>query len=197
MEIKLPEIISIGIYNTNIAVKNKTVTNNRRTSMFEIEIPIENGGISYMDSEQMRLRPNMVICAKPGQVRHTKLPFKCYYIHFILTESELCTKLNELPNYLKTDKYEKYLDLFQKMYKYYNTAISTDEIILQSLVLELLYSLIKDSKKQQLKNQTYQPKNYTIWDMRRWNKPHGQKPQHHLKPLSWNILIPNGQPKQN
>jgi len=153
MEIKLPEIIAIGIYNSNIAVKNKTVTNNRRTSMFEIEIPIENGGISYIDSDKIRLKPNMVICAKPGQIRHTKLPFKCYYIHFILNEGDLYSKLIALPNFLNTTKYKKYHEIFQKMYNYYNTSIDTDEIILQSLILELVHILINDSKKQVLKEQ--------------------------------------------
>ena len=153
MEIKLPEIIAIGIYNSNNVVKNKTVTSNRRTSMFEIEIPVENGGISYIDSDKMELRPDMVICAKPGQIRHTKLPFKCYYIHFILTEGDLYSKLINLPNYLNTRKYQEYFEIFQKMYNYYNTAINTDEIILQSLILELVYTLINDSKKQALNKQ--------------------------------------------
>ena len=153
MEIKLPEIIAIGIYNSNIAVKNKTVTNNRRTSMFEIEIPIENGGTSYIDSDKIKLRPNMVICAKPGQIRHTKLPYKCYYIHFILNEEDLYSKLITLPNFLNTSKYQKYYEIFQKMYNYYSTSIDIDEIILHSLFLELVHTLINDSIKQALKEQ--------------------------------------------
>ena len=153
MEIKLPEIIAIGVYNSNIAVKNKDVTSNRRTTMFEIEIPIENGGISYIDSDKMRLKPDMVICAKPGQIRHTKLPFKCYYIHFILREGDLYSKLIAIPNFISTAKYQKYYEIFQKMYKYYNTSIDIDEIILQSLTLELLHTLINDYKKQALKEQ--------------------------------------------
>lgn len=153
MKIKLPEIINISIYDSNIAIKNKIVTEKRRTSMFEIEIPIEKGGISYMDSEKFNLTPDMIICAKPGQLRHTRLPFKCYYIHFNLTDCDLYTKLIELPAFLKTDKYQKYYEMFQKLYKFYNTSIDTDEIIVQSLVLELLYNLISDSKKQKLKQQ--------------------------------------------
>ena len=80
MELKLPEIVAIGIYNSTLAVKNRVVTKNRKTTMFEIEIPIENGGVSYINSDSMPIEPNMVICAKPGQTRHTKLPFTCYYL---------------------------------------------------------------------------------------------------------------------
>ena len=78
-EMALPQIVTIGIYNSNVAVRNKTITKNRETTMFEIEMPMEKGGISYVDSEQFPIDENMIICSKPGQIRHTKLPFKCYY----------------------------------------------------------------------------------------------------------------------
>ena len=154
MEVKLPEIVSVGLYNAAIATNGKTVSNSRRTSLFEIEIPIEKGGISYMDSDKMKLKPDMVICAKPGQTRYTKLPFKCYYVHFILSEGELFEKLSELPNFLKVSNYQKYHDIFQKLYKYSKTFVSTDDVIIQSLVLELFHNLINDSKKNEIKKKT-------------------------------------------
>ena len=75
MELKLPDIVAIGIYNSTFAVKNKVITKNRKTTMFEIEIPIEKGGVSYINSDNMAIEPDMIICAKPGQMRCTKLPF--------------------------------------------------------------------------------------------------------------------------
>lgn len=146
MNIILPEIISIGIYNSEIAVKNKTITNNRKTTMFEIEIPIENGGISYINSETNPIHTNMIICAKPGQIRHTKLPFKCYYIHMIVNKGELYDFLMNIPNFIKTDKYEKYFEIFVKICEHYDTALEIDEIILHSRILEIIYLLSKDSR---------------------------------------------------
>jgi hypothetical protein len=46
----LPKIVAIGIYNSDLAVKNIKVTKNRKTTMFEIELPIENGGVSYVEA---------------------------------------------------------------------------------------------------------------------------------------------------
>ncbi len=152
MDIKLPKIVAIGIYNSAFAVKNKTVTKNRKTTMFEIEIPIENGGVSYINSDSMPIKPNMVICAKPGQIRHTKLPFKCYYIHMIIPNGELYNILMNTPNYIKTNKYEKYYEIFKKLCDYYQNSIDFDEIIMQSLTLELIYTLINDCKKLTLNN---------------------------------------------
>lgn len=166
MEIMLPEIVSTGIYNSQVAVKNKAVTKNRKTTMFEIELPIEEGGISYINSEKMPIEPNMVICAKPGQMRHTKLPFKCYYIHIILSGGTLYDTLIDTPNFVKTNKFPKYLELYEKLWKYFDSGLENDKIILHSLILELIYTLSKDSQKllirENIKNSNYKVIETTI-----------------------------------
>ena len=146
MKFELPEILSIGIYDSNIALRSGTITKNRRISKFEIELPIENGGTSYINGEEMQIEENMVICAKPTQIRHTKLPYKCYFLYLILEEGYLYDSLFKLPSFIKTDKYENYKKIFERLYSHYTYGIETDEIILQSLVLELIHNLVKDSK---------------------------------------------------
>ena len=143
--ITLPEIVSIGIYNSQIVLKDKIITQNRKTKMFEIEIPIEKGGVCYIDSEQMIIEPNMVICAKPNQIRHTKLPFKCYYIHMILEEGKLYDILMNTPTFILTGNFSHYQDIFTKLCAHFSK--NGDEIILHSLILELIYTLNNDAKK--------------------------------------------------
>lgn len=157
----LPKIVSIGIYNSQVAVKNRTVTRKRKTTMFEIEIPIEDGGASHINDEEAPIRPNMIICAKPGQVRYTRVPFKCYYIHMSINEGDLYDNLMDMPNYIQTDKHKKYLELFKKMLRYYDTALETDEIILHSLILRLIYDLINDSQKLQFREKV-KSNNYSV-----------------------------------
>lgn len=147
-EIILPQIMAIGIYNSDVAVKNRSITKDRTTTMFEIELPIEESGVSYIDSEKMLINRSMIICVKPGQVRHTKLPFKCYYIHMIVHSGALYDTLMSLPNFLLTKKTDVYLDIFCKLCKYHDTYFENDTLILQSLILELVYTLSRDSKKQ-------------------------------------------------
>lgn len=156
MDIALPKIIQFGIFNSKTVFKNMTVTKPRKTHLFEIELPIEDGGISYIDSEQCRLKPGIIICAKPGQIRHTKLHFKCYYIHFSLPEGELYDQLMSLPNFLKTEKYQKYYEIFRKLCDFQGD--DTDEIMQLSLLFKLIYDLINDSKSQ-TENQT-NPRQY-------------------------------------
>ena len=101
MELGAAEVISAGIYNLELATKGRAVTKNRKTVMFEIELPIEDGGVSTINSEDMPVRKDTVICAKPGQMRHTRLPFACYYIHLIVNEGSLCETLMDIPNFIK------------------------------------------------------------------------------------------------
>ena len=47
--------------------------------MYEIELVLENGGYSYIGSGKYQIKKGCVICAKPGQIRHTDLPLEKFY----------------------------------------------------------------------------------------------------------------------
>ena len=147
MDIVLPEIVSAGIYNAQLSVKGRSITKNRKTVMFEIELPLENGGVSTINSEDMPIRSDTVICAKPGQMRHTRLPFACYYVHLIINEGSLCETLMDMPNFIKIDNPERYRTLFERLCRHYGSGVSSEEMILQSIILEIIYKLSGDSKK--------------------------------------------------
>ena len=140
-EIILPQIVSVGVYNAQIAIKNRMVSKNRKTTMFEIELPIGSGGTSYIDSETHAISENVIICAKPGQTRHTRLPFECYYIHMIVGEGALWDILSALPNYIDFSDTDHIKEIFISLCEYWNTGIKSDDILLQSLILKLVYIL--------------------------------------------------------
>lgn len=144
----MPEIVSLGVYNSNSASKGTGVSKIRKTYMFEIELPIDEGGISYIDSASMPIFPDVMIVAKPGQSRHTKFPFKSYYIHIILHEGVLYDSLMNIPDFLKIGNPDAYKSIYTRMFKHVNdfrTPSKNSEIILQSLVLELIYNLCEDA----------------------------------------------------
>ena len=141
----LPEIISIGIYDSAIAARNLSISKKRKTSMFEIELPIEQGGISYIESSSWQITPQMVICAKPGETRHTKFPFKCYYLHMMVKSGKLYDLLMNTPDIFEITNRRAYEEIFKKLVKHYNALSECEDVILQSLVLELLYTIFKDS----------------------------------------------------
>ena len=142
-DIILPDIVSAGIYNTQLVYKNRAVTPNRKTVMFEIEIPIEDGGISYINDSSHPISKNTVICAKPGELRHTKLPFKCYYVHMIVNEGQLFHLLSSLPDYIEIEDEHEMRELFAALCECHHSGSATDEVLAQSLLLRLIYTLDK------------------------------------------------------
>ncbi|MBE6635322.1 MAG: helix-turn-helix transcriptional regulator [Ruminococcaceae bacterium] len=151
----LPDIVAAGIYNAQITHKNKTITPIRKTTMFEIELPLDNGGISYINDTAHPITENTVICAKPGQSRHTKLPFKCYYIHIIVGEGDLFDLLSSLPDFFETADVKDIKETFTALCESYNNGSSKEEILTQSLLLNLIYTI---DKKAESYKRAYQPK---------------------------------------
>ena len=145
---ELPEIIAAGVYNSRFAAKNVKVSKSRQTSFFEIELPLEAGGVSHIEDTAYPIVPDMIICAKPGQMRHTVFPFQCYYIHMVLHEGPLYNALAEIPDCFSTDHADTYRTLFSKVIKHYNSFSEDSELLVQARVLELLYTLRTDAPRQ-------------------------------------------------
>ncbi len=144
MGIILPQIVAAGIYDMD----EKATSRKHKLNMFEIEIPIEQGGTSYINDEQHAISPDTLICAKPGHVRRTKFPFKCYYVHMIVPPGELLSILEAMPTFIQTKVSFKYRYLFDEMTKYSFVNTETENIKFYSLLLDMIYLLHKDAKSQ-------------------------------------------------
>ena len=140
-KIVLPQRIWGGRYNAQVAMKNRTVTKDRKVTQFEIELPLEDGGVSYIDGQMHPITKNLVICAKPGQIRHTRLPFKCHYIHMVVREGLLYDTLSSLPNFIETVNPERIRNIFDKICKCHVSERKENELLQQSLFLELVYAI--------------------------------------------------------
>lgn len=80
----IPQIINAGVYDAAVKYRNCTESKPQKVVVFEIELPLENGVSSYIDRRQYPITDDHIICAKPGQLRHTRLPFRCYFIHLMV-----------------------------------------------------------------------------------------------------------------
>ena len=153
----LPEIVTIGIYNSRLAAKTTAESRERKTAMFEVELPIEAGGVSFIDGKAQNITTDMLVCAKPGQMRHSKLPYSCYYVHMILSEGELYDTLSACPDFIQISDRDFYVELFKKLIKYHSADKTNGEIMLGSVLLELIYSITKDAKRNSLVSHTGSP----------------------------------------
>ena len=139
--IVLPEIVAIGTYNAQVVFKNKALSPKRKTTMFELELPIEAGGITYIDDTSHPVSPHTVICAKPGQLRHTRLPFKCYYVHMMVGEGRLFETLSSLPDYIELKQAREIEEIFVSLCEYYGNGTAKEDVMIQSLLLKLIFLL--------------------------------------------------------
>jgi len=145
--LNLPKVVAAGIYDSKIAIKNAAVSKKRKTSMFEIDLPIGNGGFSYVDKASFPISEDMIICAKPNQQRYTKTPFKCYYVHMIVHDGPIYEALINLPSFLETEKHSTYERILKRIINHFDVLSDSEDFIIGSLILELVYTLNKDAKR--------------------------------------------------
>ena len=93
-------------------------TEDRIVECFEIEIFSEESGVSHIDGRAYPVRRGMVLCAKPGQIRHSELPIRCNFIRIQPGDERLDRILASLPDvsYVKSgEDYESLLGLMKKL----------------------------------------------------------------------------------
>ena len=136
----LPDIVSAGVYHTRHYVKAGEMTPERRTAMFDLELSAEEGGISYIGCESHPISKRLFVCARPGELRHTRSPYHCYYVHFVLKEGPLYDALMGCPHYteLSEQSYAEYKRIFEGLCRYDDKGTVRDRVMQQSLLLHLL-----------------------------------------------------------
>ena len=141
----LPQLISTGLYNSRVVYKSLKYSRKRTTTLFEIELPIENMGKYFIDDKSRDASVDTILCVKPNQVRYTKLHYKCLYVHFMINEGILYDCLMSLPNFITVKNKEKYVNLLKNIDKYNQPGSKMDVVMAQSSLLELIYLLQKDA----------------------------------------------------
>ena len=130
-----------GIRST-ISVQPDPIREGRRVLNFDIN----SGYMEYIDGEPIPKKSDIIICAKPGSFRRRIVPYKCYYMHFTVEKGEIYDELMRVPNFFESGKTDKYRELFSKICRNFDSAKGADSILLQSLVLELFYYIVKGSE---------------------------------------------------
>lgn len=148
-DIILPEVASIGIYAAPTSARAPYTTKSRSVTMFELELPCEVGGRSYINGESADITPELIILSKPGDRRHTLLPYKCYYIHMMLAEGALCERLMRLPHYISLEPSGAAEKIFRELCDLSETARESDRMLIAARILELIYMLSAVAEEQQ------------------------------------------------
>ncbi len=141
----LPEIIALGVYDASLVHKSAVQTPPRRVRMYEIEAVLEDGGVTYFDSAAHPIRAGNVIIGKPGQMRHTALPFRCLYLHLMVEDDELDGVLRSMPD-VYTPSSPALYEALEMLISAYTSPEADAGMQTASELCALLAWLIKDTR---------------------------------------------------
>ncbi len=142
--ITVPQIVNCGVYDSRFIYKNRETSKARRVSMFELELPLEECGVSYFGDSPYPVSLQNFIIAKPGNIRHTRLHYKCYYIHMTVEKGEIYDLLMSLPEVLPVTDREKYMKLFEDLVTAEDLPYEEKRLIEAARLLELIFMLKRD-----------------------------------------------------
>lgn len=86
-----------GVFDSDVTFRGMTRTPPRTVGRFELEFFVEDGGVTYLDGAEIPIRAGMILCAKPGQERHSELPLRTWYLKITAPQGALCERLTALP----------------------------------------------------------------------------------------------------
>jgi len=151
-------ILKYGYYNSKNQHGKSKLSPKRIVESFEFDyiLSCDKNATSYIDDKSCKLEPNMLILRKPDQTSNSRLHFKCYCLHLKIEQgSPLFDELIALPEYYTFINPKTYQPLFESLLRHLvkSTVFKTDYFS-SAKVLELVYHLKKDAKRNQKINRT-------------------------------------------
>jgi AraC-like DNA-binding protein len=142
-------ILDYGLFDSRKTFPHESETKPRTVQYFEFDyiLSCDARGMSYVEEQCHGLMPNLLIARKPGQVSHSALHYKCYYMRFqIQPEDSLYDSLMQLPTYLQVLNKETYRELFIQLFRHLVKANENKcSLYAVSKLLELIYNIQKDA----------------------------------------------------
>lgn len=111
--------------------------------MFELELPLQDGGISFINGSAVPITPGKVICAKPGQTRFSKFPYVCRFVHFTVADPVLRGTVSSLPDFTPLREGSGVEELFCRLCSSEGAYPPFGELEASGILLELIAALGK------------------------------------------------------
>jgi AraC-like DNA-binding protein len=135
-----------GIFDSTTLHKNASQTQPRTVARYELEIFHTDTGKSYMNGVGHAARRGMLLCAKPGAIRHSDLPVRCSFIRLdaeAAAREGLVPLLCSLPDYTYVESPEEadeLIALFSKLASHTETGEDiAARVRANALLLDILY----------------------------------------------------------
>lgn len=118
------------------------VSPKRTVKKFEIEFYTEDAGNTTTDGKVFQIKKHYIQIAKPGQVRHSQLPFYTSFVKFH-AEGEIADRLMKAPDYFRSSHPER---IYNKIDELILLNESENNLLLQSRMLSFLNLVLFDAE---------------------------------------------------
>lgn len=137
----LPTVTRAGYFNSRVVLAGMDSTSPRVLETYELEMFTEDGGVTHLNGMECRIKKGCVLLAKPGDVRHSNLHFRCYFIHFTTDDPMVAQLAESIPSFFQTDRYSTYENLFTSIRTAFISADGFAPMAAACRLLELLWQL--------------------------------------------------------
>ncbi len=131
-----------GLFDSDFKFQGITVTKERCVESYEIEIFTGYGGTAFINGESKNIRPGLCICARPGDIRYSKLPIRCHYVKIMPKMQNIASFFEKIPRFFRIKSTEKCKTLINDML---NAKINGNELLRIARLLELISILSEES----------------------------------------------------
>lgn len=145
MSLTMPEIIAFGLFDSRNCFPGMTETTSRHVTVYEIEQPIETGGIAWLDGEPHPIKVGTILFIKPGQERRSTLHYKCRYLKFQSRDPAIQEMLDAVPEIFETSRGQEYADILDAMREIGEEDSIQWEVRMGAKLLDLICLLHEDA----------------------------------------------------
>jgi len=136
-----------GIYKSGEYYRKMTMTRERTTQFYEIEMFIRDGGSTIVDNTSYPIKANNILICRPGMQRFSILPIECYFIWLELpAEGWLTAELASMPTLTAVAAPARYITLFESIRHHFGRI--GGEVPLMARVSELIFNLYQETHRE-------------------------------------------------
>ena len=147
MECPADCISQCGVFDSTAAGRRGPVSKERCVARYELELFTSDGtGAAILDGKEYPIKRGMLLIAKPGQLRFSRLPIRCHYIHMTTENVELSCFLNQLPDVCLLPDIRPLEMLFHEMVHLSEPNDFASVLSLQGVVSKILNTICQQSR---------------------------------------------------
>lgn len=145
MKQSLPIILGAGLFNSKTRFPKNAVTPARNVEIYELEYFFEDGGISVVNGKEYPIKSGNLLFARPNDVRYSFLPFRCKFLHFSVSDSELISTLDNIGTVFTVTDSKKINTAFSDISNLFYSTNSFDNITAAAKLISLLHFITSDT----------------------------------------------------